>query len=280
LPYGLGVIVSVEKGGGYRLIPVSDIRNATRLLYSMVENRLQRGSLPNIDYGNLTFPLSAVAITKLTENKDMIFVPRLQGMAMFYQQWDKMAIRQYIELGKNLTLGEEGHRKIFPVAGLKGEYTIKRRYFSKSPEQDIANISIANAAGTLLSERTKRRDILKLRDPDGEEDLLNAETAARLNPVIALRRQVHSLINREEFVEAELTLQAAEDLLRQRAMGQPITQIPQPSREQPKSLLPLTEEGGGPRGKTEEQKVEEEIGEEDRIGRLAETARAGREVPK
>lgn len=281
VPWGLGVVISVEKGGGYRLIPVSDIRNATRLLYAIYENRIQRGSLPNIDYGNLTFPLSGAAIARLTESKDMIFVPRLQGLAMFYQQWDRMAIKQYIEIGRNLRMGEEGHRKIFPVAGLKGEYTIQRRYFPKQPEQDIANISIYNAAGDAMSKHTKRRTILNLRDPDGEEDLLRAEFAEELNPVIKLRRQVHSLINREEYLDAELTLQSIEDLQRQRAMGGAITQLPQGAKQEPKSLMPLLEEGGGgTRRKSEEERMGEEMEEEDRIGRLAETARAGREKEK
>jgi len=175
-------------------------------------------------------------------------------------------------------LGEEGHRKIFPVAGLKGEYTIKRKYYPKAPEQDIANISIYNAAGDAMSKHTKRREILKLKDPDGEEDLIRAEFAEELNPVIKLRRQVHSLINRGEYLEAELTLQSAEDLLKQRAMGGAISQPPQGAKTEPKSLVPLLEEGGGgSRRKTEGEKMEEEMGEEDRIGRLAETGRAGRE---
>jgi len=280
LPFGLGVVVSVEKGGGYKLIPVADIRNATRLLYSMLENRLQRGSLPNLDYGNLSFPLSAVAISKLTESKDMIFVPRLQGMAMFYQQMDRMAIDQYIQINKGLRLGEAGHRKVFPVASLKGEYTIKRQYFQKSPEQDLANISTANQIRPgLISDYTTRRDILKMRNPDKEEDLIRAEQAEKLNPVITLRRQVHSLIDREEFLEAELTLQAAEDLLRQRATGQVLAEQPKPEGEVPvKSAIPLLEGGGASRGKTEEEKMGEASGEEEEetLGRRAETARVGR----
>jgi len=278
-PSGLGVVISVEKGGGYKLIPVADIRNATRLLYAMLEGRIQRGSLPNIDFGNLTFPLSGAAINRLTESKDMIFLPRLQGMAMFYQQRDRMAIDQYIEIGKNLRLGEEGHRKIFLVARLKGEYTIKRRYFPKDPVQDIANISQANQIREgLMSYYTIRRQVMHLKDPDGEEDLLRAEAAEEINPVIKLRKQVHSLINREEYLEAELTLQSIEDLLRQRAMGQAISQIPQARREQPKSLMPLLDEGGGggrPR-QTEMERMDEAMEEEDKIGRRAETGREGR----
>ena len=282
IPYGLGVVVSVEKGGGYRLIPVADIKNATRLLYSMLENRIQRGSLPNLDYGNLSFPLSAVAISKLTESKDMIFVPRLQGLAQFYQQMDRMAIDQYIALGKNLKLGAEGHRKSFSVASLKGEYTIKRQYFQKSPDQDLANISTANQVRPgLMSDHTIRRDILKMKNPDREEDMIRAEQAEKLNPVITLRRQVHALIDREEFLEAELTLQAAEDLLRQRAMGSALAQQPAPKTEGDqtvKSQIPLLEGGGPTRGKTEEEKMAGAMNEdeEERTGRLAETARAGR----
>jgi len=279
-PWGLGVVISVEKQGGYSLIPVADIRNATRLLYSIYENRIQRGSLPNIDYGNLTFPLSAVAISRLTESKDMIFVPRLQGLAMFYQQWDKMAIRQYIQLGKNLKMGEEGTRKVFPAAGLKGEYSIKRKYYALNPEQDIANIAQAvQIPEDLISRHTVRRTIIKMRDPDGEEDLIGMEKARKIDPVIDLTHIAEGLINRERYFDAWQVLNSIKNLIRQRAMGQAVTTAPQPqTREQPKSLMPLMEGGGGggARGKSEEEKVGEEMEEEERIGRLAETTRVGR----
>lgn len=75
-------IIPVDKGGGFRIIQVNDVKNATRLFYNMLVGALQRGGLPNIDFGNLSFPLSAVAISKLTAAKDAIFIPRLNALSL------------------------------------------------------------------------------------------------------------------------------------------------------------------------------------------------------
>jgi len=287
IPFGLGVVVSVEKGGGYTLIPVNDIRNATRLEYSMLESRQQRGSLPNIDYGNLTFPLSAVAIGRLTESKDQIFVPRLQALAMFYQKLTRMAIKQIIAIGKPVELGEEGRRRTYNPSDLKGEYVVKHKYFTTSKEQKLANITEAQSLGGIVSDDYKRREILMLADPDGEVDKIRDETAEKIDPAIALYRRAHSLADKEKYVEAELTLRTLEIMLRQRMMQKALSLPEQPKQlaqgeEQPKSPMPLIEGGGGGgerREKGEEERMVEESEEEERIARLAETARRGRPTP-
>jgi hypothetical protein len=52
-PYKQKTVHGIEKGGGYKPMPVSDIKAAARLFYSVLETRLQRGSLSAIDYGSL-----------------------------------------------------------------------------------------------------------------------------------------------------------------------------------------------------------------------------------
>ncbi|GAH12688.1 unnamed protein product, partial [marine sediment metagenome] len=56
----LGAMTAIEIGGGLTLVPVADIKNATRLLHNMIDTRIQAGSLSRLDLGTLTFPLSAV----------------------------------------------------------------------------------------------------------------------------------------------------------------------------------------------------------------------------
>ncbi|GAH13216.1 unnamed protein product, partial [marine sediment metagenome] len=79
-----------------------------------------------------------------------------------------------------IELGTQKHKRSFETNQLKGEYDIKYRYFTKSPKTDIARYSIAAAAGDLLSNDTKRRDILQLQDPDGEKQKIDYEIAASL----------------------------------------------------------------------------------------------------
>ncbi len=288
IPFGLGVVVAIEKGGGYTMIPVNDIRNATRLEYAMLESRLQRGSFANIEYGNLSFPLSAVAIGRLTEAKDLIFVPRLQADAMFYQRLIHMAFAQLIQVGRPFLLGQPGREKEYKPSDLAGRYTVRFRYFAESREQRMASLTEAQSAGSLYSEQFKREELLHIRDPKKMERQVRYEQAGQ-DPRIYLLRQAHALVDLEEHDEAELTLVALEDMLRQQALNKAIMTSPtrpaggesQPQLG-PGQLMPLLGAdggggGGGRRGgKTEEQEVEAQINEEDRIARLAETARVGR----
>ena len=290
IPFGLGIVVSVEKGGGYTLIPVNDIRNATRLEYAMLEGRLQRGSLPNIDYGNLSFPLSAVAIARLTESKDQIFIPRLQCFAAFYQAMSRMVIKQILQFGVPVELGEEGFRTTYEPAKLKGEYRIKYKYFSESKEQKLADITEAQAMRGIIPDRNIRIEILKRQHPEEDEDALRDEQSERDDIRIRLYRRVHSLITRRERAtgeevkqydtEARLTLKSLLRILRESTMEDEMAlggaqQSKQIERGKSPMAL-LTEGGGGAKRATSEEEVGAEIDEEERIARLAETARGGR----
>lgn len=290
IPFGLGVVVSIEKGGGYTLIPVNDIRNATRLEYAMIEGRLQRGSLPNIDYGSLSFPLSGAAIYRLTESKDQIFIPRLQCFAMFYQAMSRMVIKQIIQMGVPIELGEEGARTTYEPKKLEGSYTLKYKYFSESREQKLAEITEAQAMRGMIPDKAIRIEILKRRNPEQDEDALRDEQAERDDVRIRLYRRLHSLITKGEQatgaeakrydVEAKLTLRTLIRILKEGTIQDEMAlggqQPKQVERGKPPVPLLGAEGGGGQRRATSEEEVGAEIDEEDRIARLAETARGGR----
>lgn len=180
----------------------------------------------------------------MTETKDQIFVPRLQALSLYYQQLSKQIIRQYIKKGITAELGEEGHRISFDPAKLKGNYTIGFKYFSQSPEQEIANYSIAAAAAPFLSGDTIRRDILKLRNPDEELSKKRSEMAEELDPSLRLYRYVRSLIEEEKDMEAKILLPTLEALMKTRQLNLGGTQQ---QKSQGGQMLPLLSEGGGGR---------------------------------
>jgi len=259
-------------------IVTSDMRNAARNLLAMLEARAQRGSLSSLDYGNLSFPLSAVAITKLTESKDQIFVPRLQALSIYYQQLARMIIRQYIKKGITAEIGEEGHRKSYEPQRLEGNYTIKFKYFSQSPDQDIANYSIAAAAAPFLSEDTIRRDVLKLQNPDGEKSKKMSEQAEKLDASIMLYRYIKGLIEDERFIEAKIL---KKKLLAMIKTSNIPVQTESNGKKTQSELLPLLSQGGGGRrvlGNENLEANEQFIREEEKNAQSAEinrTRRAG-----
>jgi len=238
-PYGAGAVTPVDPGMGFKPFPLADIQNATRLFYSMLDGRLQRGALPAVDYGNLSFPLSAVAISRLTESRDQIFVPRLQALSMFYQALSRMVIKQYIALGMSGDIGEEGHKRTFETGKLEGEYTIKCTYEAISSEQNIANYSIAGAARGFVSDDTIRRDILKLENPDEEQQKILSGQADKLVPTLALYKMAKSKIDQGETVEAQLIAAQLGMTLEQIKSGKLGEQKPTPTIPERKSEAPV-----------------------------------------
>ena len=244
-PSGVTVIGNDEDLG---VLVTPDMRNAARQLLALLKAAAQKGSLSDLDYGNLTFPLSSVAIAKLTESKDQIFVPRLQALSIYYQQLSKMMIRQYIKKGMIFELGEEGHRKSYDPEKLKGNYTIKFKYFSQSAEQKIANLTVARAAYDIgMSKKYVFTHINKLQNPEGVIMERMAEDVERFSPEVLLYRYIRSLYNKDDKasgIEADILKRKLITMIRSGGAPQP-----EPKKEQrTQDLVPLMDGGGGGRG--------------------------------
>jgi hypothetical protein len=258
-PYKQKTVHPVEKGGGYLPMPIADIKNATTLFYSVLDTALQRGSLAAIDYGTLSFPLSSLAITRLSGSRDDIFLPRIQAKALFYQVLARMIIDQCLALDTTLELGKAGSENKYTPLDLKGDYTISFQFFTKTKEQDIADLSIANAAQNFLSRDTIRRTVLKLENPDEEERKFLSEQAEKVDEVLFLFRRADSLLESDkptlkDQIEAYILCQRIETILQQRnSLGtlSPIENKPggQPTPASKDELLGLLNAGGGGAGR-------------------------------
>ncbi len=210
------------------LVPITDVRNATRLFYNMLVGALQRGSLPNIDYGTLSFPLSAVAISKLTASKDAIFIPRLNAMALFYRALSQMIKKQYVQAGYKVEIGEEGFEREYSTSDIDKKFATKYEFHSVSPEQNIANYAIGQQAMAIgISRHTVYTDIVKFDNPDGEINKSRDEKAEAGDIAITLNRRGRSMADKDGIfdkalgkdIEAEMILQQLEMVLRDRARG-------------------------------------------------------------
>ena len=250
-PFGRGRrVIPADKGGGFSAIPVSDVRNATRLLYNMIVGALQRGGLPNIDYGNLSFPLSAVAISKLTASKDAIFIPRLHAMSMFYRALSQMIKKQYVQAGYKVEIGEEGMEREYSSSDIDKKFSTKYEFHSTSPEQDIANTAIGQQQMALgMSRHTVFEKTLKLDDPTGEIMKARAEKGEEGDSAQSLYLVMHQQIDDKKFIQAEMTLQQLEMVLRDRSQGGTMGLAPARGglgAGSNKPMVPLTAgEGGG-----------------------------------
>lgn len=251
---GVRKTIPIDKGTrGLFPVEISDVNNATRMFYALLLGAVQRGALPNIDYGNLTFPLSAVAISRLTATKDAIFWPRFNAIAWFYRKLHYMIKDQYIKGGYVAELGEEGVERKYSASDLDKDYKINYKFHAVSPEQDIANYAVAAQAKAVgLSDHTVFTNILKLQDPTGEIMKGRAERVEQIDPIVALFRYGHAIIDQateESFLEAELVADQIDKMLRQRYAPVPEEMSEATGRSKsPQSMMPLLEGGGGGRG--------------------------------
>jgi len=261
-PYGTEKVTPVEKGGGYRPMPINDIKNATSLLYSIIEGDLQKTGFTALDYGSLTFPLAAITVTKLTIARNDIMLPHVQAKAVFNQSLSRMIIDQIIQLNKTVELGQPGSHNTYSVSDLKGEYQINYRFLNISKEQTVADLSIANAARGIFSDDTIRRDIVKCKDPDGEKVKCESEQAEKVDEVLFLYRRASSLLDGKKVtlksqVEAYILAQRIVTILKQRQTMGTLSPIEKKQEQTPapqgKNLLPLFAGGGqSPAGTTQE----------------------------
>lgn len=219
-PFGRRKVNELGLTEKYTLMPINDVKNAARLFYNMLVGALQRGGLPNIDYGGLSFPLSAVAISKLTASKDAIFLPRLQALGYIYRTLAWMIKDQYIKGGYTTELGEEGMEREYSTSDIDKKFSTRYEFHSTSPEQDIANTAIGQQQIALgVSRETVFTSTLKFNDPIGEINKARAEKVEAGDIAQTLFKAGLQQVEDGELELAEMTLQQLEKVLRDRARG-------------------------------------------------------------
>lgn len=250
------------------LVPKRDLMNSTRTFWAIIDSHIQQGSFSTIEFGTLQFPLSAVALEDLAEGRHLVLTPGLQTLAMFYRAATRMIIKQFIALKESASFGASGRERKYQPKDFEGDYSITYKYFQSSKRDKLARLSEAQASLPLpVSDDYRRREILELENPDGEAIKVRAEQAEKLDPILLLLHQVHSLIDEEQQVEAQLVFRKLKRLLR----GQDI--LPQPAPTAPPAKggpqIPLLGKetgggGGGARRKAEEVGGEGELKEAER----------------
>jgi hypothetical protein len=248
-----GTVISADKGGGAFPVPYGQLKQQAWLLHSMIETRIQRGSLSNFEYGTFTQPMSAVALITVGEGRDQVFLPRLGARGLLNQQLSYMLIDQLIKTGqRQIEIGTKGHKRAYDIRKLEGEYSIEFKYFITSPKIDAARFAMVPGAKGIIPDRAIRRDILQREDPDEDERLLRWEEAETLSPLIKMRRTIVDLLDMAERgdedarIDAELLATEMGITLEQILRGEiPATQ---PAKTKPQKtgegILPLFAEGG------------------------------------
>ena len=261
------IVVPVELRGGYDFFPINDIKNATRMLQSLLSSAIQRATFSNLEYGTLSMPLSAVAIQKMLDTRGAIVLVRLLDAISYYQQTARMFIDQYITGGIKALVGKPGIEREYDPKDLDKKYNIEYQFYSQSPEGDIANTAVAQQQRALgMAWKTILTKTMKVQDPDGEiaqetdEQIAKTDMAVMFfNHVFYLRDMGDKFKDKMEaeryYWKSEFALQQLETLLRQRAANQLVGYNFQGGGggNGQKPLLPLMAGGAGGTSATEEE---------------------------
>ncbi|MFA5037791.1 MAG: hypothetical protein WC479_11535 [Candidatus Izemoplasmatales bacterium] len=231
---GNGSITPVEQA--VLPMPRADMINSLRGYQGMIESVIQKASMSPTEYGNVSFPMSAVALARLMATTGDILAPRLQALGRLYQLRFDMIRRQCSEYGK-IELGSEFNKREYNTKDLSGAYTVSFKYATETLEELSSRAAIAQGVKGMISDRTARRTILMLPDPDGEEARIEAEEARRTNPELAMFEQAHSLLDEgtpEKEVEAKWLTNKVVSIAKNQSFGNvsapPVDKKPTPQQ--------------------------------------------------
>lgn len=183
---GAGTYVQVDPGEKFSLWPVRDLNRATEYLFGILGSGKQRGSLSDINYGQISFELSALAVAQLKDDRDGIFVPRRRAKKTFYRRAFNVLRHQVINGGYMTDIEKDDAIEI-DKSIFEKKCIINIDFNSVSPEENISNFTIANQAQAIgLPLKKIFRNILHDEDPEGTLREAKLERAYKTVPLLEL----------------------------------------------------------------------------------------------
>lgn len=222
-PSGPDSITQIEPEESIEAMPTRDFTVSSQNLVAQLEARKQRGSLSSVDYSELSFELSALAISQLKEGRDQIFKPRLKAKGTAFKRICHLVKQQILKGGYKTDLGDEDLTMEIEDKYFKENFQISIDFYDISPEQNIANLNVASLAKPLgVSKLDIFRDILKFEDPEEAIRRSERENAHAQIPELRLFDWAMSLgtgdLDEEEIKakEAQIVMWKLEQLMNQR----------------------------------------------------------------
>jgi hypothetical protein len=218
-PWTPGSVTGVKEGEKLDKVPTDDIKLATSLMQKWLMECIEMGSLSSLDMGNLAFPESSFVIQKLIDNRNQILVPRLHTLEEAYGDLCRMAIDQYLILQEDAKLGVSGDMKQFKPSDLEGDYDVVCELHAVYPEQNIADLSLANAQLGFFTKPWIMENTFKQKDPTNmirEKDIENAESSI---PAFAYARLALQLMEEGKVADAKLLAKLANATLKAMISG-------------------------------------------------------------
>jgi len=168
-------------------MPLKDIAQSLPVLYGVLSAEKQQATFPDIEYGDIRYPLSAIAIAKLTEGRNQIFQPIVEAIQDCYVFALEMTKLQMTEGGLKPKAEE------LDVSSLNNQFDIEAELHVVSPEENISRYTVAAAARGFLDSETIRTDILKLKDEGQVQIGLDKDFTEAMVPELRAYREAMRL---------------------------------------------------------------------------------------
>lgn len=220
--------------------PSPEVPTETAILHSIINTDIQTSTLPYpLAYGGTRQAMSGAALSVLADATRSVYNPRTSTQGHAYTWLCEELLTQFKEKGTKSLMQGYDHKEAFFTVKVKPKDIDPSWYVSVSvsprmPRDMEAEIMMAlNATASkgpediaLVSKRTAREDILKLRDPDAEERKVLEEKGMALPPIMATR------------VAAALVKAGNKDLAQDVLMLLKPPQQPQPQGMPPQGVPP------------------------------------------
>jgi len=195
-PFGIKTVANLRIGEEYKLIGLKDVSMSHQAFFGQIMSRIQRATYSNLDYGDLSFQLSALAIKRMEQAKDQLYIPRLRAKIMMEIWTARTLIKQFIDGGYRTKeeLSNRAFEMPFKRSDLLPKFQIQVNYFSQSPDENIADATIAQTYKNLgLPEEYIYKQIVKVDDyqqilemRDRERALLESQAARKFKYAMSL----------------------------------------------------------------------------------------------
>jgi len=211
-PFGIMALTYLRVGEQIKAMPITDVSVSHQAFFGQIMVRIQRATMTNIDYGELSFELSALAIKELEAKNDPILIPRLKAKRMLMRMIGDALIKQFVSGGYKTNLGGFGYEIPFKPGDFKGKrFTIHVDYVATSTQESIADATIAaNWKALGMPEEWIWENVLHIEDVDSLRDMRDRERVG--DECMAVRfyrygRKLWESGKPEDKMEAQLVLE-------------------------------------------------------------------------
>jgi len=251
---GVGKVKDIQRGMTYTMDKLPDINQAVQLYWNIIKSAYDQASLSMTEYGNTQFPLSAVALKSLSSKNDTIYLPRIQALSQLFQRGFYQIREQLSRVEGVIDISTEDREISYKTEDLSGKYRIGFKFYSVSPEEEVANTALASAYKAQgVDDETIYRDIYKFQNPGEKLARAREQRVKTRYPELEDLEAVYYAIEQGEDTKARMIFVLWKQGMRQKYLpqqqpiqpGMPTVWQPQGNGNKPGSeLMPLLNKDG------------------------------------